>query len=214
MNARLAHEVGAHFGGDELIHPASRSIGQNFAVEIDDHAFAHGVEGIIRSAHADIGCYYRVAEGVRLVGEASGLPDGRGVARCADHDLRALAGAFPRHFREHAVMADNARGFRALRPFDDGYAGIAGLPGLYGGPWMPLAILELKLVLVVDDDAGIVGVAMGVELFGQHDEIHRPQIAPRLAHHVDRTLGLARQILRCHHARQLQLDEAEHDPIR
>ena len=115
VDARLAHEIGAHLGGDDLVRPAAGAMGDDRAVEIDDHALAHGIERAVRAGHADIGRDHQVAERIRLVGEAPALADRRGIAGRADHDLGALVGAFARHFREHAVMADDQRQLAALR---------------------------------------------------------------------------------------------------
>jgi hypothetical protein len=86
------------------------------AVEIDDHAFAHGIEAAVGAAHADIGGDHEIAEGVGLVGEAPRVADRRGIAGGADHDLGALVGAFARHFGKHAVVADDQRDLGAVRP--------------------------------------------------------------------------------------------------
>ena len=77
--------------------------------KLHDHAFTHGIERAVRAAHADIRGDHQVAEGVGLVGEAPGIADRRRVAGRADHDFGALVGAFARHLREHAVMADDQR---------------------------------------------------------------------------------------------------------
>ena len=130
------------------------------AVEIDDHAFAHGIERAVGAAHADIGRDHQVLERVGLVGEAPAFADRRGVAGGADHDLRALVGAFARHLREHAVMADDQRDLGALRPLDHGDADVAGLPRLDRNPGMEFAVVELDLAVVVDDQAGIIGIAV------------------------------------------------------
>src|SRR5438874_10267743 len=52
----------------------------------------------------------------------------------------------------------------ALRPLDHGNANVAGLPRLDWNPGMELAVVELDLAVVVDDQAAIVGVAARVEL--------------------------------------------------
>jgi hypothetical protein len=44
VGARLAHEIGAHLGGDDLVGTAARAMGEDGAVEIDDHALPHRVE--------------------------------------------------------------------------------------------------------------------------------------------------------------------------
>ena len=129
VRARLAHEVGAHFGGDDLVGAAAGAVRQHGAVEIDDHALAHRVEGAVGAAHADIGGHHQIAERVRLVGEAPGVADRRGVAGGADHDLGALVGAFARHLREHAVVADDQRD---LAPFGPSITGMPMSPGSHG----------------------------------------------------------------------------------
>ena len=110
------------------------AVGDDAAVEIHDHAFAHGIERAVGAAHADIGGHHQVLERVGLIGEAPAVADRGGVAGGSDHDFRALVGALPRHLREHAVVADDQRDLGALRPFDHGNADVAGLPRLDRNP--------------------------------------------------------------------------------
>ena len=56
----LSHEVGANLGRDDLVRPAARPVRDDRTVEVDDHAFAHGIEGAVRSAHADIAVTMRL----------------------------------------------------------------------------------------------------------------------------------------------------------
>ena len=225
------------------------------AVEIDDHALAHAVERAVAAAHADIGRDHEIAEGVRLVGEAPRLPDRGRIAGGSEHDFRALVGALARHLREHAIMADDERELATARAIDDGNAQIARLPRLDGHPRVQLAIIELHLALVVDDDAGVVGIAPRVELhdgetapdlvldagrlerrdfrpihpahdgrvrvhrqavqrvFGEYDQVHRPQIAARLADHRDDARSLRGEIVRRDDHGQLKLHEADDDAV-
>jgi hypothetical protein len=171
--ARLAHEIGPHLRRHDLVGAAGRSMRQHGSIEIDDHRLAHGIEGAVGATHADIGRHHQIAECVRLVGEAPGLADGRRVAGGADHHLGTLVGALARHLREHAVVADDQRQLAALGPVDNGNAEIARFPRLDRHPGMHLAVVELQLALVVDDDAGIVGHAAGVEL---HDGEAAPDV--------------------------------------
>src|ERR1700719_1885806 len=46
---------------------------------------------------------------------------------------------------------------RAVGPLDHGNADVAGLPRLDRNPGVELAVVELDLALIVDDQAGIVG---------------------------------------------------------
>src|SRR6202035_5807755 len=128
VNPRLAHQIGAYFGGDDLVSPSGRAVGEDAAVEIHDHAFAHRVERAVRPAHADIRRYHEILERVGLIGKAPAIADRRGIAGCSAHYFRALVGAFPRHFREHAVMADDQRDLGALGPLDHGNSDVARLP--------------------------------------------------------------------------------------
>src|SRR6266571_3709189 len=173
VDSRLAHEIGADLSGDDLVGSSRRAMGDDAAIEVHDHAFAHGIERTVRSAHADIGCHHQVLEGIGLIGEAPAVADRRGIAGGADHDLRALVGAFPRHLREHAVVADDQRDFGALWPFDHGNADVAGLPRLDGNPWMEFSIIQLDLAVIVDDQARIIGIAVGVEF---HDRKAAPDL--------------------------------------
>src|SRR6266403_4160074 len=143
---------------------APRAARRDAAVEIDDHAFAHGIELSVRSAHADIGGHHQILKRVGLVGEAPAFADRRGVAGGADHDLRALIGALARHLGEHAVVADDERDLGALRSLDHGNADVAGLPWLDRNPGMEFPVVELDRAVIVDDQAGIVGIAFGVML--------------------------------------------------
>src|SRR5439155_4693527 len=99
IDAGLAHEIGPYLGGDDLVGTARGAVREHAAVEIDDHAFAHGIERAVGAAHADICRDHQVLERVGLVGEAPGVADRCGVAGGADHDLRALVGTFARHLR-------------------------------------------------------------------------------------------------------------------
>ena len=137
-------------------------MGDDAAVEIDDHALAHGIEGAVRSAHADIGGDHEIAEGIGLVGEAPGLTHRGGIARRAQHDLGTLIGCLACHFREHAVVADDQGELAALRAFDDGNSEIAGFPGFDRHPGMELAVIEFDLALVVDNKTGVPRIAAGI----------------------------------------------------
>ncbi len=44
VGARLAHQIGPHLGGDDLVRTAARPVGEDGAVEIDDHPLPHRVE--------------------------------------------------------------------------------------------------------------------------------------------------------------------------
>ncbi len=101
------------------------------------------------------------------------FPDWGRIAGGSEHNFRALVGALARHLREHAIMADDERELATARAIDDGNAQIARLPRLDGHPRVQLAIIELHLALVVDDDAGVVGIAPWVEL---HDGETAPDL--------------------------------------
>jgi len=79
VDPRLAHQIRPHLGGDDLVGAAGGAVGDDAAVEIHDHAFAHGIERAVGAAHADIGGYHQVLERIGLVGEAPALADRRGV---------------------------------------------------------------------------------------------------------------------------------------
>jgi hypothetical protein len=170
---RLAHQIGAHFGGDDLVGPSRRAMGDDAAVEIHDHAFAHRIERAVRSAHADIGGHHQVLERIGLIGEAPAVADRRGIAGGADHDFRALVGTFPRHLREHAVVADDQRNPGALGTLNHGNADIAGFPRLDRDPGVEFPVVQFDLALIVDDQPRIVGIAVGVEL---HDRKAAPDL--------------------------------------
>ncbi|EGE55512.1 hypothetical protein RHECNPAF_9300166 [Rhizobium etli CNPAF512] len=106
---RFAHEIGTNFGGDDFVDTARCAVSNDRAVEIADHAFAHGIEGAVRAAHADARRNHEIAEGIRLIGEFPAFANRRGVACRADHYFRTLVGAFACHLREHTVMADDER---------------------------------------------------------------------------------------------------------
>src|ERR1700738_4579888 len=112
--------------------------------------------------HMHVGRHHQVLESVSLICEAPAFANRRGVAGGADHDFGALVGAFARHLGEHAVLANDQRDFCALRSFDDGNADIVGLPGLDRNPRMEFPVIELDLAAIVDDEARIVRVAVGV----------------------------------------------------
>src|SRR5437588_3072383 len=164
VDPRLAHQVRADFGGDDFVDSAGGAVGDDGAVEIHDHAFAHRIERSVGPAHADIGGHHQILERIGLIGEAPAFADRRGVTGGADHDLGTLVGAFARHLREHAVMADDQRELGPLRPLDHGNADIAGLPRFDRNPGVEFSIIEFDLAGVVDDKAGIVGIAVRVEL--------------------------------------------------
>jgi hypothetical protein len=146
---------------------------QRFPVKVDDHALAHGIKGAIGAAHAHRSRHHQVAEGVGLVGDAPGMTNWGGVAGGANHDFCPLISAFPRHFGEHAVVADDQRQGAAVRPFADGNADVAGFPRLDGDPGMQLAVVELEFPFVVNNQAAVVGVALGVEF---HDGKAAPDV--------------------------------------
>ena len=108
-----------------------------------------------------------------MIGEAPAVADRRGVAGGANHDLRALVGAFARHLGEHAVMADDERDSGAVRALDHGNADVAGLPRLDRNPGMEFAVVELDFAAIVDDQPGIIGIAARVEL---HDREAAPDL--------------------------------------
>src|SRR6202049_2792115 len=108
--------------------------------------------------HMHVGRHHQVLESVSLICEAPAFANRRGVAGGADHDFGALVGAFARHLGEHAVMANDQRDFGALGSLDHGNADIAGLPRLDRNPGMEFAVVQLDLAVIVDDQAGIVGV--------------------------------------------------------
>src|SRR5690606_33142801 len=162
--ARLPHQIGSDLGGHDLVSTARGAMGHDRAVEVHDHRLTHGIKGAVRAAHADICRHHEIAEGICLVGEAPGVADRRRIAGSADHYLRALVGAFPRHLREHAVMTDDERELAAPWPVDDGNTEIAWLPRLDRNPGMHLAIVELQLARVSDDYARCIRHGAGVQL--------------------------------------------------
>src|SRR5665213_16207 len=145
VDPSFAHQVGPHLGGDDLVGPPCGAVGDDAAVEIDDHALAHGIARTVLSAHADSSRHHQVLERFGLAGEAPTLEDRRGLAGGADHDLGALVGAFARHLREHAVVADDQREPGALRSVDHGNADVAGLPWLDRNPRVKLSVVQLDL---------------------------------------------------------------------
>ena len=70
-------------------------------------------------------------------------------------------------------MADDQRELAALGAVDHRDAQVAGLPGFDRHPRMQLAVVERERAVVVDDDAGVVGIAVGVEL---HDRKAAPDL--------------------------------------
>ena len=172
VHARLVALPGPHLGGDDLVGDAVAG-DERRAVVVHDHAFAHRVERAVGAGEADRGRVHQVAEGVGLVGEVPALADRRGVARRADHDVGALVGALARHLGEHAVVADDQRDLRAVRPVAHRDAEVARLPRLDRHPGMHLAVIELDLALVVDDQARVERVAVGIEL---HDGEAAPDV--------------------------------------
>src|SRR6202021_1366215 len=67
MDPRLAHQVGAYLGGDDLVGASGGAVRDDAAVEIHDHAFAHRIERTVGAAHADIGGDHQVLERVGLI---------------------------------------------------------------------------------------------------------------------------------------------------
>jgi hypothetical protein len=51
-------------------------------------------------------------------------------------------------------------------------------------------------------------------VLGEHHQVHRAQVAPRLAHHPGDALGLRTQLRRRLHHRQLQLHQPDHHALR
>mmetsp|Transcript_59310 Transcript_59310/g.152709 ORF Transcript_59310/g.152709 Transcript_59310/m.152709 type:complete len:397 (-) Transcript_59310:2-1192(-) len=211
VDPRLAHEVGAHLGGYDLVGAPRRAMHDHLAVEVDDHPFAHRVEAAVRSAHAHVARNHQVLEGVRQVRAPPAVADRCRVARGADHDLRPLVRALARHLREHAVVADDQRKLAALRPLAHGDAQIAGLPRLDRDPRVKLAVVQLQVAVGVDDDPRVVRVAARVTLHDREAAPDRVRLAcglePRdlwsveIAH--DRVIRRHRQtmeaVLREHH---------------
>src|SRR5207237_9434977 len=60
VDARFAHEIGADFGSDDLVGPPGGAMGDDRAVEIHDHAFAHGIERSVRAAPADVDGHHQL----------------------------------------------------------------------------------------------------------------------------------------------------------
>src|SRR5579871_14943 len=58
MTTRLAHEIRAHLRSNDLVRTAAGTVSEDRAVEVHDHALAHGIERAVRSAHADIGRHH------------------------------------------------------------------------------------------------------------------------------------------------------------
>jgi hypothetical protein len=82
-------------------------------------------------------------------------------------------------------MTDDQRHLAAVRAVADRNAEIARLPRLDRHPRMHFAVIELDLAFVVDDQAGIVGVAVGIVL-------HDGEAAPDAV--VDAGLSEARDL--------------------
>ena len=196
VQARLAHEIGPHFAGDDLVDAAA-ACGHHGAVEVADHRLAHRIEAAVAAAQAHAGGDHQVLERVGLVGDLPRMPDRRRVAGGAQHDLGALVGALARHLGEHAVVADDQCELAALRPVDHRDAAVPRLPGLDRHPGVELAVVERERAGVVDHDAGVVRVAVRVEF-------HQRKAAPDL---VLAARGLERRDLGAvHAAHQLRCD--------
>ena len=159
---RLADQVRTNLRGDDLVGPGGESVGDDLAVEVDDHALAHAVEVSVGAAHAHVGGDHQVLERVGLVGEPPGVTNRRGVSGGSYHDLGALVRALAAHLGEHAVVADDQRELATLGPFAHRYAHVPGLPRLHGDPRVQLAVVQHDLPGVVDDQAGVVRVSVGV----------------------------------------------------
>src|SRR5262249_27622171 len=119
-----------------------------------------------------------------LVSDVPGMPDRRGVARRAEHDVCAFIGALARHFREHPVVTDDESNLAAVWAVAHGNADVSRLPRLNRYPRMQLAVIELLFAAIVNDDAAIVGLAIGVVL---HNGKTAPNavLAARLAERFD-----------------------------
>ena len=59
-------------------------------------------------------------------------------------------------------MTNNQSQFASIGAVYHWNTQIAGLPGFYGYPRMQLTIVKFQLAFIVEDDAGIPGVAIGV----------------------------------------------------
>src|ERR1051325_2465154 len=101
------------------------------------------------------------------------VPARRGVARRAHDQLGALVRGLARHLGEHAVVADDQPELDALRPIAHRNAEVARLPRLDRHPRMQLAVVELDLPAVVDDQPAVVRVAVRVLL---HDREAAPDL--------------------------------------
>ena len=165
-------EFRPHLSSDDLIRCTSAGHERN-SVKIDDHAFAHGIEHPVGSGHADIGRVHQIGERVALIADVPGVPDRRRVAGGAQHDVGALVGAFSRHLRKHAVVADDQRDLAAVRPVAHRNTQVAWLPRLNWYPRMHLSVIELHLSPVIDDDTAVVRIAVGVVL---HDGKTAPDV--------------------------------------
>ena len=254
-SARLAHQVGPQFGADDFVDAAA-ALDDDGAVEVAEHRLAHRVETAVRSAQADAGGDREILKRIRLVGDLPGMADRCGVAGRAQDDLGAAVGGLTRHLGEHAVVADDQPELDAARPDAHRHAQVARLPGLNRHPGVQLAVVQLDLALVVDDQAAVVRVAVGVGLhdreaapdavlhasrlerrhlgavqrdhqlgrdahaqavqrvLGKHHQVHRGQVAPRLADHLADALRLRRQLRGRLDQRQMQLHQADHHAIR
>jgi hypothetical protein len=200
--ARLADQVRAHFASDDLVR-AMAAHDHRFAIEVHEHALAHGVEAAVGAAQADAGGDHQVLEGVGLIGDAPRMADRRGVAGGADHDLGALVGALARHLREHAIVADDQRQLSAARPGDYRNAHVARLPGLHRHPRVHLAVVQRQPALVVDDQAAVVRIAQRVVL-------HDREAAPYLV--LDKGGAKGRHLRAIEPAHQLSV-EAHRQPM-
>src|SRR5207247_8586894 len=127
--AGLAGQLRANLAGDDLVgHTGARD--QRRAVEVDDHAFAHRVEGAVGAAHADVRRVPEITERVGLIGHTHAMA-GRGrVYGRPQHDVGAFVGALPGHLREHTLVAADPPDLAAVRPLADRDAEIARLPRL------------------------------------------------------------------------------------
>src|SRR3979490_1966590 len=92
------------------------------------------------------------------------MADRRRVPGGTDQDVGAFVRRFSGHFRKHAVMADDQRQPGTVWALTHRDAEVARLPRFHRHPGMQLAVVELDLALVVDDQSAVEGVAIRVEL--------------------------------------------------